>query len=192
MGADDRTIDFYNAEARAYAAHSLGARQLADFMAELPEGARVLDLGCGAGADSAALIRAGFRVTSADASAGLASEAKRLWNVDVRVMEFAALDYRDAFDGVWASASLHHARAEDLPGVFAAVHAATKSGGVFHATLKAGENDRRDRLGRFYCAMNEGLLAQLAANWRNVRIEGGKGAGYEGDISPWLRLRAVR
>jgi SAM-dependent methyltransferase len=192
MSADQRTIAFYNAEAKAYAAKSFEQRWLTDFMAELPPGARVLDLGCGAGADSASLAAAGFQVTSVDASAGLAAEAKRRWNVDVRLMEFADLEFADAFDGVWASASLHHAPAEDLPGVLTAIQRATNSGGVLHATLKADPHDRRDRLGRFYCAMSESALAELAAGWRNVRIDGGEGAGYEGDISPWLRLRALR
>ncbi len=192
MSGDKQTVAFYDAEAGPYAAHSFEASQLADFMAELPPGAHVLDLGCGAGADTAAMIAAGFSVTSADASIGLAAEAKRRWNVDVRVMEFSDLNFVDVFDGVWASASLHHARAEDLPGVFAAIRRATKSGGAFHATLKADDNDRRDRLGRFYCAMSEVTLAMLATNWRDVRIDAGEGAGYEGDIARWLRLRAVR
>lgn len=191
MSADETTLAFYNAEAAAYAAASHGAGKLADFIAELPPGARVLDLGCGAGADSAALRTAGFAVTSVDASSGLAAEAKRRWDVDVRLMRFDDLDFVGAFDGVWASASLHHARADDLPRIFAAIRRATKSGGVLHATMKAGE-DRRDRLGRFFCAMSEGALAELARDWRNVRIDGGAGAGYDGETTPWLRLRALR
>lgn len=152
----------------------------------------MLDLGCGGGADSAALRAAGFAVTSVDASTGLAGEAKRRNDVDVRVMPFGGLDYVDAFDGVWAWASLHHVPAADLPDVFAAIRRATTAGGIFHASLKAGDEDRRDRLGRFYCAMTEDALAALAADWRDVRIESSEGAGYEGTVSPWLRLRAVR
>lgn len=192
MSADARTIAFYDAEAEAYAAASFEAKWLREFIAELPPGAHVLDLGCGAGADSAALAAAGFDVTSVDASAGLAAEAKRRWNVDVRLMAFSELDFVETFDGVWASASLHHARAEELPAILAAVRIALRDGGVFHATLKADPHDRRDRLGRFYSAMSEAALAQLASDWRDVRIDGGEGAGYEGDMSPWLRLRAVR
>lgn len=192
MSADEQTIAFYNAEAEAYAAASFEARWLRDFMAALPASAHVLDLGCGGGADSAALAAAGFHVTSVDGSAGLAAEAQRRWNVDVRVMQFTDLDFTDAFDGVWASASLHHAHVGDLPGIFASIRRATREGGAFHATLKADANDRRDRLGRFYCAMSEETLANLAADWRGVRIDGGEGRGYEGAMSPWLRLRAVR
>lgn len=191
MSADERTLAFYDAESAAYAAKGHGGELLSEFMAELPAGAHVLDLGCGGGWHSARLRDAGFAVTSVDASAGLAAEAKRRWDIDVRVMRFDELDFADAFDGVWASASLHHANAEDLPGVFAAIHRATKRDGVFHATLKVGE-DRRDKLGRFYCAMSESALGALARDWREVRIERDEGAGYDGEVTPWLRLRAIR
>ncbi len=191
MSADQRTLAFYDVEAAAYAAAPHGAGMLTDFMAELTPGAHVLDLGCGGGWHSAQLRDAGFVVTSVDASAGLAAEVKRRWGIDVRVMRFDELDYVDAFDGVWASASLHHARAEDLPRIFAAIHRATKSGGIFHATFKVGE-DRRDKFDRFFCTMNEDALHALAADWREVRIDGGKGRGYDDEPTPWLRLRATR
>lgn len=188
---DARTLAFYDAEAHAYAAQSKEAGRLRDFIAALSTDARVLDLGCGAGADSAALRSAGFGVVSVDASAGLAAEAKRLWDIDVRVLEFGQLDYADAFDGVWASASLHHAPTETLPDIFARIRRAMRAGGHFHATLKAGGGDRRDALGRFFCAMDEEALATLAADWRDVRIERHEGSGYDGVTTPWLWLRAV-
>jgi cyclopropane fatty-acyl-phospholipid synthase-like methyltransferase len=56
MSADDRTVAFYNDQAHAYAAHSFEAKQLQDFIAELPKGAHMLDLGCGAGANAASRI----------------------------------------------------------------------------------------------------------------------------------------
>jgi cyclopropane fatty-acyl-phospholipid synthase-like methyltransferase len=191
MSGDDRTLAFYDTDAAAYAAKAHGAGMLGEFLAELAPGAHVLDLGCGGGAYAAAIRDAGFVVTAVDGSPGLAAEAKRLRDIDVRVMRFDALDYADAFDGVWASASLHHAGTEDLPRIFAAIRRATKNGGVFHATFKVGD-DRRDKFGRFFCAMNESALAALAADWRDVRIDGGHGAGYDGEVTAWLRLRAVR
>lgn len=191
MSADQRTLAFYDAEAAAYAEQPHGAGMLDDFMAALSSGARVLDLGCGGGWHSAQMREAGFAVTAVDGSAGLAAEVKRRWDIDVRVMQFDALDYADAFDGVWASASLHHARAEELPAIFAAIHRAMKNGGVLHATFKVGA-DRRDRFGRFFCAMSESALVALTADWRDVRIDGGEGSGYDGEPTAWLRLRAVR
>lgn len=191
MSADGRTLAFYDAEAAAYAARPHGAGMLEDFIAELARGAGVLDLGCGGGWHSAQLRDAGFAVTAVDASAGLAAEVKRRWDIEVRVMRFEALDFVDAFDGVWASASLHHARTEDLPRIFASIRMATKSGGIFHATFKAGV-DRRDKFGRFFCAIDEGALRAWAADWREVRIDGGEGSGYDDEPTPWLRLRAMR
>jgi SAM-dependent methyltransferase len=191
VSADQRTLAFYDVEAAAYAAAPHGAGMLADFMSELAPGARTLDLGCGGGWHSAQLRDAGFAVTSVDGSAGLAAEVKQRWDIDVRVMRFDDLDFADAFDGVWASASLHHARTEDLLGIFAAIRKATKSGGIFHATFKAGL-DRRDKFGRFFCAVGESALRAWAADWRDVRIDGGEGSGYDDEPTPWLRLRAVR
>jgi len=191
VSADARTLAFYDAEAAAYAAATRDAHLVAEFVAELPAGARVLDLGCGAGAHSAAMKAAGLCVTSVDASSGLAAEAKRLWDVDVRVMRFDELDFVEAFDGVWAAASLHHAQVGELQGIFAAIRRGTKSGGIFHATLKAGV-DRRDGRGRFFCTMSEDVLARLAADWRDVRIDQRVAPGYEGEVTPWLRLRARR
>ncbi len=192
MSADERTIAFYDAEARAYAAAEHQYVLLQVFIAETRPGGSVLDLGCGAGAHAAALRAQGFAVTAIDRSAGLAAEAKRLWDVDVRLADFSSLDVIDAFDGVWASASLHHAPANDLPGIFAAVHRSMKANGSFHATVKAGAHDRRDALGRFFCAMNEDTLAALAAHWRSFEIERHEGPGYDGEITPWLWLRARR
>lgn len=187
--SDAITRAFYDAEAAAYAARSRPSPYLGDFISELSPGAGVLDLGCGAGFDSAALRERGFAVTSVDTSVGLAAEAKRLHGIDAQVLDFEQLDYTAAFDGIWASASLHHAETVALPLIFTRLISALKPGGVLHASLKAGV-DRRDRFGRFFCAMDEGALRALTIEWDDVRIERGHGAGYDDEPTPWLRLRA--
>lgn len=150
----------------------------------------MLDLGCGGGQDSAALRDLGFHVTSIDASPGLAAEAKRRWNLDVRVREFADIDYEGAFDGILASASLHHAPSDALPNIFHRLRRALKPGGLLRASLKGGEADRRDALGRFCCAMDEARLRALLADWADVRIQCKLGAGYDGEATPWLAVWA--
>ncbi len=188
--SDDRTRAFYDAEAHAYADNSRVSPFLADFIAALPAGAAVLDLGCGAGFDSAALREAGFVVASVDASAGLAAEAKRRHAIDVRILDFKDVDYIAAFDGVWANASLHHASLSALPAIFAAVRRAMKPGGVLHASLKEGAAERRDKLGRFFCAMDESTLRALVADWTDIHIERRLGSGYDNEPTSWLRLNA--
>lgn len=193
--SDAATLAFYDAEASAYAERAratAGTPALDRFAAALPECARVLDFGCGGGQDSAALIARGFRVVSVDASPGLAAEAKRRWNVDVRQQRFLELVDEEAFDGVWACASLHHAAARDLPDVFARMHRALIPGGILHASLKTGE-DRRDKFGRFYCAMSaEALAALVADGWRDVKIVTKPGGGYDDEYADWLMLTATR
>ena len=189
-GPDRQSIAFYDAEARAYAEKAARAHSLMAFAAALPAGGRVLDLGCGGGQDSAALRDLGFHVVSIDASPGLAAEAKRRWNLDVRVREFADIDYDTAFDGILASASLHHAPSDELPDIFHRLRRALKPGGLLRASLKGGDADRRDALGRFYCAMDEARLRALLADWADVRIEMKQGAGYDGEATPWLAVWA--
>lgn len=55
---DPVTLAFYADEAPVYAASSPGgtSRHLAGFLAQLPPGARILELGCGGGRDAAAML----------------------------------------------------------------------------------------------------------------------------------------
>ncbi len=197
MSADAATIAFYDRDASTYVQHVIdhGVREsLIAFEAKLPRAADVLDLGCGGGQDSAWLRDQGHRIVSMDASAGLAREAKARFGIDVRVGDFTALDAIAAFDGVWAAASLHHAERAALPDIFARIGAALKQGGHFAANMKGGE-DRRDGIGRFYCAMDaDGAHALLADRtvWADVHILERTGDGFDGVATPWLIISARR
>ena len=198
MPGDEQTIHWYNEQAGAYAerGHGKGAHpRLASFVVALPPAASVLDLGCGGGQDALALRAHGLAATGADASAVIAAEARARTGLDIRVMEFAALADVAAFDGIWASASLHHIPAAELPLVFAAIHRALKPGGLLYASFKVGGVDRRDRFGRLYCEMSErrlrGLVAD-AAKWQAPEIVKAKGSGYDNEPIEWLMLTVRR
>src|SRR5512147_2040703 len=94
---DPDTISFYDREAIAYSRSSKPSRQLASFIASLRVGAKVLELGCGAGHDAEALLAAGLEVTATDASTGLAALASLRIGRPVRVMRFDELNDVDAF-----------------------------------------------------------------------------------------------
>jgi SAM-dependent methyltransferase len=195
-GHDQATLAFYAAEAAAYAARSDGlgvSKSLAAFLAQLPKGAAVLDLGCGTGRDTSALIEAGMKVTAIDGSPEMAEQAERRIGIPVRVALFEDLDDIDAFDGIWANASLLHVPRTGLPDVLKRVYRALKPNAVLHANFKSGGKDGRDKLGRYYNYLNAGEVTDLlhdAGSWQSIDISQGRSTGYDGTESGWVQVLA--
>ena len=196
MGSDDETLRFYAENAGAYARRDRRHPDKIDaFLMRLKPGARVLELGCGAGDDAAYMLDRGFEVLPTDGSPALAAEAERRTGRPVLVMRFDELAFEDAFDGVWASASLLHVPAPDLPGVLSRVHRALRLKGVFWASYKSGGDAGRDRFGRYYNRPGiESLEAAYmsAAPWADVEIAQAGGSGYDGEATAWLWAVATK
>ncbi len=96
---DDNTISFYASEAQAYTSRGASAltRHLTRFTSVLPAGGKVLELGCGAGQDSEAMIAAGFDVTPTDGTPQMAAEASRRLGRAVDVLLFEDIDFVERF-----------------------------------------------------------------------------------------------
>ena len=195
--SDAATLAFYAKEAAAYGARSdnVGvSSSLTAFIAKLPRHAAVVDLGCGTGRDTRALIEGGFTVTAIDGSAEMAREAEKRTGASVRVLLFEDLDYTDAFDGVWANASLLHVPRAGLPNVLARVRQALKPGGLLHASFKSGGKQGRDGLGRYYNYLDRDELEALlrdAGRWSTLEFAENRGKGFDGVevgfVSVWAR-----
>lgn len=119
------------------------------FLKHLPVGAHILDAGCGSGRDSKVFRERGYRVTGFDATPKMAELARLHTGYPVRVLRFEEMDYEQAFDGLWASASLLHVALADLPRVLILCARALKPGGLFLASFKKGEGERVQGLRRF-------------------------------------------
>lgn len=91
-------------------------------------GERILDLGCGDGALTVELVRAGAEVVGVDASQAMV-RAARAAGLDARVMDGAALAFNGEFDAVFSNAALHWMTAPER--VVAGVYRALKPGGRF-------------------------------------------------------------
>jgi SAM-dependent methyltransferase len=109
------------------------------FIAFLPEGGEVLDLGCGSGRDSLYLIDRGFGVTAVDGSGELCELASIHIGQDVLQMQFSELDFDEVFDGIWACASLLHTTPDEFEEIFRKVIKCLKPGGVLYMSFKHGE-----------------------------------------------------
>ncbi len=192
----DPTSSFYTDNAALYAARDrkLPRQRLDAFLNALPAGAAILELGCGGGQDAAYMLSHGFDVTPTDGSAELAKEAETRIGRPVRIMRFETLDATEAFDGVWAEASLLHVPRSVLPDVFDRILRALKPTGVFHASFKAGEAEGHDKFGRYYnypsAAWLEAMLS--AGGWRNITMTEADGGGFDGEPTRWLHVKAQK
>ena len=152
MPLDEETLRFYRRNAEAYAGWAKApSTRLNGFLALLPPGGSILELGCGAGNHSAVMLAAGFKVRATDGSPEMAEIASRRLGQTVDAMRFDELDEHEAYDGVWASACLLHVPRDELTGILKHIRHALKGEGTFYASFKIGEgNDGRDSLGRYY------------------------------------------
>lgn len=105
------TQAYYRDHAQAFfkrTAHENVEELYSRFLPLLPTGAHIFDAGCGSGRDTKAFAERGYQVTAMDASAEMAALAEEFSGQPVRVMRFQAVDYVEAFDGIWTCASLLH------------------------------------------------------------------------------------
>ena len=187
---DKDTLRFYRSNAEAYAEREIaGHTRLSRFLALLPLGAKVLELGCGAGAASAEMIERGFDVEPTDGSPEMAAEASRRLGRPVATLLFHDLDEVETYDGVWANACLLHVPRAELAHVLALIWRALKSGGYFYASFKTGDADGRDTLNRYYNYPSpEWLRATYfeAGSWSSFSIETGTVKGFDGERADML------
>ncbi|WAT18020.1 class I SAM-dependent methyltransferase [Aurantiacibacter sp. MUD11] len=191
---DEATIAFYDREAPRYTlsfAISHG-RWLDGFLDRLPEGAHVLELGCGGGKDAQRMLERGFSVDMTDGSIGMAKKARERTGQDVRILRFAELDADAAYDAVWAHASLHHQPLAGLGDVLCRIHRALRPGGWFFANYKLGDGDDRDRFGRLYNFAPRQHLLDLyrVAGWELEDVHDYRDGGLDKVMRDWIAITA--
>ena len=115
-------------------------------------GEHILDLGCGDGTLTQALVDAGARVTAVDASADMVAAARDR-GIDARPMDGERLTFDGEFDAVFSNAVLHWML--DGAAVARGVFRALKRGGLFVGEMGGAGNVRALR-----AALNEELIAR--------------------------------
>ncbi len=182
---DEHAQDFYNRTVDTDLIHLYEP-----FLALLPPGAHILDAGCGSGRDSLYFKQHGYRVTAMDASAELGKLASQLLGQPVLHLRFQDIAFVDAFDAIWACASLLHVPRGEIDDVFGRLTTALKLGGIFFVSFKYGdvEEVRDDRLFNHYDEQSSAALLarhpqlQLVRRWTS----GDARPGREHEL--WLDL----
>lgn len=139
------TRDTYDCCAAAFARRfdesDFGAA-LRKFTALLPEGGRVLDLGCGSGRDLKWLSQRGFESVGIDWSRAMLNEARQRTDALLTLGDLRALPFADAtFDGVWSNASMVHLGPAELHRALVEVERVLRPGGVFFASIASGAGE---------------------------------------------------
>ena len=188
---DEATLQFYRGHAEAYAGREITSRKarLAAFLALLPKGARILELGCGAGGDTAEMLAQGFDVRATDGSPEMAAVASKRLGRPVETLLFHELDEVEAYEGVWANACLLHVPRDQLAHVLSLIRRALKPGGVFFASYKEGEAGGRDTLDRYYNYPSQDWLRATyaeAGNWNALSMERGEVKGFDNEMAAML------
>ncbi|MEM6891975.1 MAG: class I SAM-dependent methyltransferase [Pseudomonadota bacterium] len=195
--SDRETLAVYADKARDYATKFTSLEPdetLRGFIAALPDNARVLDLGCGPGNAAAAMRNVGITVDAWDASPEMGEMAKAMFNIDVKVAAFEALQATSLYDGIYANFSLLHAPKSDMPAHLDRISKALKPTGIFHIGMKTGSGEQRDQLGRFYAYYEESELIELleGVGLRAVRKSTGAEEGLDGTVAPWITILASK
>lgn len=139
------TRETYDAIAGAYAvANAELPTSVTDaldrFVAELPAGARVADIGCGPGRDLAALRKRGLRAVGFDLSRGMLRAGGQS-GVAIADMTRRLPVVDGALDGIWCAAALLHVPRDRAPATIGGFAAALRVGGVLHLSVAEGAGE---------------------------------------------------
>ena len=162
--SSNSSVDYYELHSEEFIRSSINADLsvlYGRFEALIPDGCYILDLGCGSGRDSKHFLDKGYSVLSADPSEEMCKQTALLTNNDVVLLKAENMKYVDSFDAVWACASLLHVAKNDTEDVINRVLVSLKHGGIFYASWKYGDNERKLDDGRFYNDYTEESLKEL-------------------------------
>lgn len=153
----ETTLQYYNDNAAEFVSQTQTVdftEIQQDFLRRIPIGGQILDFGCGSGRDSYYFLSRGFRVTALDGADNLASLAEDYIHQKVVRQSFADFAETDAYDGIWACASLLHLPWETLVQVVQNLAAGLHSEGIFYASFKYGDFTGM-RHGRYFTDLTE-------------------------------------
>lgn len=140
------------------------------FISLVPDGAHVLDLGCGSGRDSKEFKDLGYSITPLEASKELADLASSYIGEPVLNIRYQELKEKDKYDGIWACASLLHCPKSQIEYVIHNCINALKNDGIFYFSFKHGEGERLDERGRFFNDYTLESLKTLIAKFDELDV----------------------
>ena len=189
----NKTLDYYNKNAKVFVdgTKDVAFHEMQDkFLGLLPEGAAVLDFGCGSGRDTKYFLERGYKVDAIDGSEELCKIASDYAGISVKPMLFNELRAENQYDGIWACASILHLPKDELKEVFGLMVKALKSKGIIYTSFKYGQFEGM-RNGRYFTDFTEENFRSFIKDIEGITIQD---TWMTGDVRPgrgnekWLNL----
>lgn len=161
---DEMNLAYYEANARNYADITQSAKisSLHDkFLINLPHKAKMLDVGCGSGRDLKVFKDRGLFAIGLEPSHALAEIARNHSGCEVTVEKIENIKFTNAFDGVWACASLLHLPKQKFPLAIQKIYECLHAHGYFFLSMQAGFGESTSIDGRFYSRYEETELVDV-------------------------------
>lgn len=167
------TLTYYNLNAKSFAAATVSVNfedTQNRFTEKLPQGAHILDFGCGSGRDTKYFLTHGYLVDAIDGSAELCKLASEYTGIEVKNMLFQDLTDVEKYDGIWACSSILHLPKDELADVMRKMGIALKKNGIIYTSFKYGTFEG-ERNGRFFTDMTEEIFAHFIKQIENLTVE---------------------
>ena len=167
------TINYYNSNATEFVSGTVSVDFEATqkkFTDRLPQGAMILDFGCGSGRDTKYFLEQGYRVEATDGSIELCKLASEYTGIEVKHMLFQELSEVEAYDGISACSSILHLPIEELADVMRKMVTALKENGIIYTSFKYG-TFTGDRNGRYFTDMTEETFAEFLSGIDDLQVE---------------------
>ena len=160
-------LQTYNKYAQMYAEFletKLLQGQLYEFETMLTKGAKILDIGCGAGRDVEYFNEDGFDAMGIDISKELLKQAEKK-KIPVKKMDLLKMDFKkESFDAIWCMATFSDIPKKDALKALKGFNNILKEKGIMYLATKEGEGEqiikkqRYNNAPRFYALYSKQKL----------------------------------
>jgi len=167
------TIDYYDRNADEYFAHTSGVtfdEIYRRFLKYIPQGGRIMDLGCGSGRDVKWFCDHGYEAYGLDASEELAKRATNTFGITVSTGLVEDWIADEPFDGIWCCATLMHLDDRALEQFFKNLKCNLKAGGVVFLSVKSGITTGLDEQGRYFRDFTEGDVYEIIVRHKDLQV----------------------
>lgn len=153
--------DYYHDHAEEYIASSLATdmRGVYPLFLSALRGKRLLDVGFGSGRDMAYFQGLGYEVEGIDPEEKFVAHA-RSQGLNAFLGDVRSFVPAHRYDGIWACASLLHLSKADMEEALGEMKGWLAPGGVLFVSLKDGEGETIDELGRVMTYVDEAFLKE--------------------------------